>query len=143
MPTHLFVYGTLRPASRQPMARRLAIQATLIGPGSAPGALYDFGAYPGAAFHPKGNGRVAGEVYALKTGGKLLRAIDAYEGCAEDGTATNYGFARLAILVTLDAGPSLMAWSYGLWEVPRPGRRVPRGDWLAHLAARTPRAAPR
>ena len=125
------------------MAQRLRARAKLLGRGSAPGLLYDLGAYPGAFFGPTYKQRVRGEVFALPAGDPLLRAIDAYEGCAEDGSATNSGFERLAIIVTLDTGRQLEAWSYGLQKAPRPARPNPSGDWIVHLAARKPRAARR
>ena len=53
MPSHLFVYGSLRSESAHPMARRLRVSARLIGKGSARGVLYDLGAYSGARFGPE------------------------------------------------------------------------------------------
>jgi gamma-glutamylcyclotransferase (GGCT)/AIG2-like uncharacterized protein YtfP len=125
------------------MARRLRARAKPLGRGSAPGLLYDLDAYPGAFFGPEHRQRVLGEVFALPVGDPLLRAIDVYEGCSEDGSATNSGFERLSIIVTLDTGRQLEAWSYGLRDAPRPARPIPSGDWIAHLAARKLRAARR
>ncbi len=142
MPIHLFVYGTLRRASRHPMARRLGAQGRLIGEGEAQGVLYDLGAYPGALFDPASAQRVVGEVYALQASDPLLRAIDAYEGCAE-GEATNSGFRRIPLKVTLPGGRQLEAWSYGLAARPPRARPIPSGDWIAHLGLRKPRARQR
>jgi gamma-glutamylcyclotransferase (GGCT)/AIG2-like uncharacterized protein YtfP len=142
MPIRLFVYGTLRGVSPHPMARRLAARAKLLGAASAPGVLYDLGAYPGALFDLASRGRVRGEVYALHASDPLLRAIDAYEGCAE-GEATNSGFRRVPLVVTLDGGRQLEAWSYGLAARPPRARPIASGDWIAHLAIRKPRARQR
>ncbi len=138
MPEHLFVYGTLRSVSAHPMARRLGAQGCLIGEGEAQGTLYDLGAYPGALFDPASAQRVVGEVYAVHATDPLLRAIDAYEGCAE-GEATNSGFGRIALQVRLSGGRQLKAWSYGLAARPPRARPILGGDWIAHLARRKPR----
>jgi gamma-glutamylcyclotransferase (GGCT)/AIG2-like uncharacterized protein YtfP len=139
MPVHLFVYGTLRRASLYPMARRLQAKARLLGNGSVPGLLYDFGTHPGAVFGPELYQRVLGEVFALRTSDPLLAAIDAYEGCAKE-SESEFDFRRIKVAVTLDTGRRLEAWSYGLHEVPRPARPITSGDWIAQLAARRPRA---
>jgi hypothetical protein len=85
------------------------------------------------------NRRVIGEVLALAAGDPLLRDSDEYEGCNEDGEST-YGLGRIAVPVTLDGGPRLEAWGYGLQRPPRPARPILSGDWVAHLAARKPAA---
>jgi gamma-glutamylcyclotransferase (GGCT)/AIG2-like uncharacterized protein YtfP len=138
MAVYLFVYGTLRRASRHPLARRLHAHARPIGEGEASGTLYDLGAYPGALFDSASVQRVSGEVYALHATGKLLGAIDAYEGCPE-GKATNSGFRRILLQVTLPGGRQLEAWSYGLAARPPRARPIASGDWIAHLAIRKPR----
>jgi len=138
MPVHLFVYGTLRSESLHPMARRLQAQARLLGNGSVPGLLYDFGTHPGAVFGPELYQRVLGEVFALRAGDPLLAAVDAYEGCTNE-SESKLGFRRIKVAVALDTGHRLEAWSYGLREVPRPGRPIMSGDWIAQLAARRPR----
>jgi gamma-glutamylcyclotransferase (GGCT)/AIG2-like uncharacterized protein YtfP len=138
MPIHLFVYGTLRRASGHPLARRLGARGRLIGEGEAQGTLYDLGAYPGALFDPACAHRVVGEVYALHASDPLLRAIDVYEGCAE-GEATNAGFRRNPLQVTLPGGRQVEAWSYGLAARPPRPRPIASGDWITHLAIRKPR----
>jgi gamma-glutamylcyclotransferase (GGCT)/AIG2-like uncharacterized protein YtfP len=139
MPVHLFVYGTLLSASLHPMARRLQAQARLLGNGSVPGLLYDFGAYPCAKFGPELKQRVLGEVFALRAGDPLLAAIDDYEDCANE-SESQFGLRRIKVAVTLDTGRRFEAWTYGLHQVPRPGRPIMSGDWIAQLAARRPRA---
>ena len=85
MPQHLFVYGTLRSEFPHPLALRLKSQAKLVGKGSAPGVLYDFGWYPGAVFDADARTRVIGDVFALKNAERLLAQLDHYEGTAEPG----------------------------------------------------------
>ena len=63
MTEFLFVYGTLRSEFPHPLAKRLSTQAKLIGKGSTPGLLYDFGWYPGAKFDPNSRTHVIGEVF--------------------------------------------------------------------------------
>jgi gamma-glutamylcyclotransferase (GGCT)/AIG2-like uncharacterized protein YtfP len=139
MPNQLFVYGTLRSQSGHPMARRLARQARLIGKGSAPGALYDLGAYPGAVFSPDRKRQVTGEIFALTSGGRLLRLLDAYEGCASEDAAET-ALRRIEIEVRLPTGSTVEAWTYALETAPAKARWIDGGDWILHLRSRTPRA---
>ena len=87
MTDYLFVYGTLRSEFPHPLARRLQAQAKFIGKGSTPGALYDFGWYPGARFDPHARTHVIGEVFSIKNAERLLAELDHYEGTAEPGNA--------------------------------------------------------
>ena len=137
MPDHLFVYGTLRAGSAHPMAHRLRVGARLIGRGSTPGFLYDFGDHPGAVFDPNARYRVIGDMLELKAGPRLLADLDRYEGFtgAEDDM-----FRRIAIKVALDKGGAIEAWTYGLQEAPR-ARLIGTGDFIADRRARAPRAA--
>ena len=70
--TTLFVYGTLRPGFPilWPSASALGPSSSARGP--TPGALYDFGWYPGAKFDPDSRTRVVGEVFPLKHADRLL-----------------------------------------------------------------------
>jgi gamma-glutamylcyclotransferase (GGCT)/AIG2-like uncharacterized protein YtfP len=131
-PTHIFVYGTLRSESDHPMARRLRSQARLIGKGSVPGRLYDFGAYPGALFDAQEKRRVVGEVFMLKGGGRLLAELDAYEG-------TDPLYERRVLAVKLADGGMVEAWAYGVNQTPQ-ARLIPGGDFIVHQNLRKPRA---
>jgi len=137
MPDHLFVYGTLRAESGHPMARRLRVGAKLIGRGSAPGALYDFGSYPGAVFDPEARYRVIGDLFKLGPNPRLIADLDKYEGFkGEDDDL----FRRIAIEVSLDQGGKVEAWTYGLKDAPR-ARLIGAGDFIADRRLRAPRAA--
>ena len=124
------------------MAHRLRVGARLIGRGSTPGFLYDFGDHPGAVFDPNARYRVIGDLFELKAGPRLFadldRAdLDRYEGFtgAEDDM-----FRRIAIKVALDKGGAIEAWTYGLQEAPR-ARLIGTGDFIGDRRARAPRAA--
>jgi gamma-glutamylcyclotransferase (GGCT)/AIG2-like uncharacterized protein YtfP len=137
MPDHLFVYGTLRADSGHPMARRLRVGAKHVGRGSAPGALYDFGDYPGALFGADERYRVIGDVFRLGPNPRLLADLDKYEGFtgADDDL-----FRRIAIEVRLDQGGTVEAWTYVLRETPR-ARLIGAGDFIADRRMRMPKAA--
>ena len=146
MPDHLFVYGTLRAESGHPMARRLRVGAKLISRGSAPGALYDFGHYPGAVFGPDARYRVIGDVFRLRPNPRFLADLDKYEGVtpAEDEETewpeAEGMFHRILIEVRLDRGGTVEAWTYGLKEAPR-ARLIGAGDFIADRRLRAPKAA--
>lgn len=131
-PRHIFVYGTLRSESDHPMAQRLRMQARFVGKGSAPGLLYDLGAYPAAVFSGSQTRRIIGDVFAFKRGGKLLEELDAYEG-------TDPLYERLPLEVRLVDGGTVEAWTYGVREAPN-ARLIPSGDFIVHWNQRNPRA---
>jgi gamma-glutamylcyclotransferase (GGCT)/AIG2-like uncharacterized protein YtfP len=137
MPDHLFVYGTLRADSGHPMARRLRVGAKHIGRGSAQGALYDFGDYPGAVFDADARYRVIGDVFRLGPNPRLLADLDKYEGFtgADDDL-----FRRISIEVRLDQGGTVEAWTYALRETLR-ARLIGAGDFIADRRMRMPKAA--
>ena len=137
MPEHLFVYGTLRAGGIHPMAHRLRVGAKLIGRGSAPGMLYDFGDHPGAVFTRDSKYRVIGDVFELKAGPRLLADLDRYEGFTGGDDDM---FRRIAIEVALDKGGKVEAWTYGLAEAPR-ARLIGTGDFIADRRLRVPKAA--
>jgi gamma-glutamylcyclotransferase (GGCT)/AIG2-like uncharacterized protein YtfP len=133
----LFVYGTLRAASRHPMAHRLRSGAKALGRGSAAGTLYDLGYYPGAMFGADQRGRVVGEVYAFRQGSRLDAELDCYEGGPQDDEGAMYGLVEIE--VALDSGGTLNALSYALRRPPFWARPVASGDWIAHTKARSAR----
>jgi gamma-glutamylcyclotransferase (GGCT)/AIG2-like uncharacterized protein YtfP len=137
MPILLFVYGTLRSESPHPMARRLRAGAKLLGKGSAPGVLYDFGYYPGATFAIEVKTRVTGELFAVNSGSPLKTALDIYEGAETDAIGSMYG--PVEIEVELDRGGKRSAIVYALKRVPRFAKPVASGDWIAHRRLRAAR----
>lgn len=137
MAEHLFVYGTLRAESIHPMAHRLRVGAKHVGRGSAPGALYDLGEYPGAVFAVDSRYRVVGDLFQLGPNKRLLADLDKYEGVSggEDDL-----FKRIQVEVALDKGGAVEAWSYGLIRTPR-ARLIGTGDFISdrHLRPLSPR----
>jgi gamma-glutamylcyclotransferase (GGCT)/AIG2-like uncharacterized protein YtfP len=131
-PGYIFVYGTLRAESAHPMARRLRARARHIGQGTAPGRLYDMGWYPAAVFDEGEKRRIIGDVFALKTGGRLLAELDAYE-------SGDPNYARVRLQVKLAKRGMVEAWAYSVSEAPK-ARLIPSGDFIAHRNARRPRA---
>ena len=131
VPTHIFVYGTLRAGHDHPMARRLAMGARHVGTARVRGRLYDCGWYPAALFDESEARHIVGDVYALKPGGRLLAELDAYE-------AGDPNYARAPLEVALAGGSKILAWAYGVTKAPN-ARLIPSGDFIAHRNARKPR----
>jgi gamma-glutamylcyclotransferase (GGCT)/AIG2-like uncharacterized protein YtfP len=77
---HLFVYGTLRSAFRNPYARLLAQESVLLGPARLRGRLYQLGNYPGMLAPLAPQDWVTGELYQISTAPGLLSKLDEYEG---------------------------------------------------------------
>lgn len=130
-PDHIFVYGTLRPESDHPMARRLSSQARHVGKGSVPGRLYDMGWYPAALFDGNERCRIIGDVFAIPSASRLLAELDAYE-------AGDPNYARAVLDVNLANGGSVAAWAYGVRDVPN-ARLIPSGDFIAYRNAKARR----
>src|SRR5262249_5253665 len=129
---YLFVYGTLRRAGGHPMAHFLTAHARLVGAASAPGRLYDLGAYPGMVDAADESERVRGEVYELHEPEATLTALDRYEGCGPQDPRP-WLYERQLTAVTLDGGGRLSAWVY-LYRGPLTGARpIPSGDYLPAL----------
>ena len=127
MAEHLLVYGTLRAESIHPMAHRLRVGAKHVGRGSARGALYDFGEYPGAVFAADSRYRVIGDLFQLGPNKRLLADLDKYEGINGDEDDL---FKRVQVEVALDKGGTVEAWTYGLIQTPR-ARLIGTGDFIS------------
>jgi gamma-glutamylcyclotransferase (GGCT)/AIG2-like uncharacterized protein YtfP len=131
-PNHIFVYGILRTESLHPMAQRLRMGARHVGKGSAPGVLYDLGAYPAALFSEDATARVHGDVFELKPDGRLLAALEEFE-------LSGSLYRRLVREIALAKGGSVEAWAYGVIEPPR-AKLIGSGDFIVHVNARKRRA---
>jgi gamma-glutamylcyclotransferase (GGCT)/AIG2-like uncharacterized protein YtfP len=107
----LFVYGTLMPRSRHPMAIRLASESVSLGPATVCGRLYNLGSYPGALPSDDPRHKVHGMMVKLHRPRHGLRWLDAYEGCGESDTEP-HGFKRVIIAARLMAGRTVNAWIY-------------------------------
>lgn len=134
----LFVYGTLRSGGGHAMSQFLAARSRFVSPASAPGRLYDLGAFPGMVEAANTDERVRGEVCELKEPEATLAALDRYEGCGPENPQP-WLYERVLAVVTLETGEQVPAWLY-LYRGPLgQARHMPSGDYL--LAGR-PEAAP-
>ncbi len=116
----LFVYGTLRKGSNNPLARRLFKEADYQDEAMMRGRLYDLGGYPGAVDSSALHELVWGDLFRLPRPGPLLKALDEYEGCGENIPAPGE-FRRELRLVSAWA-QMRWAWVY-LYDGDLAGRR--------------------
>lgn len=119
-PSHLFVYGTLRPGEVRwhhlaPYVTDDGVDATV------PGAVYDTGlGYPAAVFVPAaGSGVVRGRVYGLVDDEGALAHLDEVEGAVR-------GLYRRVGVVT---STGVTAWAYECGDPDLLVRRIDSGDW--------------
>ena len=132
---YLFVYGSLRGASRHPMQRRLAARARHCGTARFRGVLYELDGYPGAVPCYQLQSWVQGDLYQLNCS-ELLHELDRYEGIGAD-YAEPYEYHRRQVAVELPSGAPLTAWIY-LYNWTLAGRRqIADGDYLPMLGARS------
>lgn len=129
---NVFVYGTLRQGGVREMPR-LFPQCPFVGFGTAPGRLYDFGAYPG--FLPDADaGDVIGEVYEVPA--IVLQALDDIERYEPHNEADSY-YLRREVHVTLQDGQQICAWVYvcssRFYDCSDP---IAGNDWIAHASAK-------
>ena len=117
----LFVYGTLRPFVDSEMARWLRGAARHLGAATAPGRLYDLGAYPGMRRARGYRERVVGDVYRV-TNPRVFRVLDRYETT----------FIRERCVVTLDRGGHSAAWTYRYRYGVAGAMRIASGDYRVH-----------
>jgi gamma-glutamylcyclotransferase (GGCT)/AIG2-like uncharacterized protein YtfP len=117
----LFVYGTLRPFVDIEMARWLRGAARYLGPATAPGRLYDLGAYPGMKAARAYRERVVGDVYRV-TNPRIFRVLDRYET----------KFVRERCVVKLDRGVRRTAWAYRYRYGVSGATRIASGDYRVH-----------
>ena len=125
----LFVYGTLMPGSRHPMARRLEAQSAYLGPGWTSAKLYSLGWYPAAIPSSAPGSRVYGEVMRLHNPQATLSWLDAYEGCAP-GQLEPHAYQRVIVPVMLNSGDKIDAWVY-FYKLPiHSARHLPSGRFV-------------
>jgi gamma-glutamylcyclotransferase (GGCT)/AIG2-like uncharacterized protein YtfP len=103
----LFVYGTLRPRSRHPMADFLAKRGQYRGEAKVAGQLFDLGRYPAAAPSSAAGEWVHGDLYEIDD--VTLAELDQYE--VEESPGASY-FARRLEDVTAANGGVVSAWVY-------------------------------
>jgi len=129
MQDYLFAYGTLRPGLTPPSVRPLVARLHWIGAGSAPGRLYDLGAYPGAIFDPAAETQIAGGVFALpEDAASLLKQLDDYEGFSAADNANSL-FVRFRVAVRLADRREIGCWAYGYNREVEQASLIVGGDY--------------
>jgi gamma-glutamylcyclotransferase (GGCT)/AIG2-like uncharacterized protein YtfP len=128
---HVFVYGTLRQGDVRDITR-LQPAPRFVGTGSVAGVLYDLGPYPGLLLG--GEGRVAGEVYAISAG--LERVLDEIEEVWPQQTGE---YAKRDVAVQMDGAAEAAGPVCLVYEI-NPGRLVgcpviTGGDWRQRNSA--------
>jgi gamma-glutamylcyclotransferase (GGCT)/AIG2-like uncharacterized protein YtfP len=103
----LFVYGTLRPRCRHPMADFLARRGVYRGEARVAGQLFDLGRYPAAVPRAQPNQWVHGDLFDLDE--ITLAELDRYEAVESPGVSY---FGRRLETVSLDSGETVQAWVY-------------------------------
>ena len=128
---YLFVYGTLLSAIPSSMAKFLRRRATLVGPATTTGTLYDLGMYPG--FQVIGTDRVCGELYQLEESRRreTLEMLDSYEGVTGEPEDE---YRHENIPCRLAGGREQSALTYVLKRVPKSARAIPGGDYAAFFS---------
>jgi gamma-glutamylcyclotransferase (GGCT)/AIG2-like uncharacterized protein YtfP len=125
---YLFIYGTLRPASRHPAHRLLATGAERIGAGWLRGRLYEVSGYPGAVLSDDPGDRVVGEIYRLTDPAGTLPALDDYEEASEHFPPPRE-YRRCRAEVRLADGRFIAAWAYLYNRSTENLRPIPGGDY--------------
>jgi gamma-glutamylcyclotransferase (GGCT)/AIG2-like uncharacterized protein YtfP len=99
----LFVYGTLRRASKIEIARLFRANAKFVGTGRMPGRLTRSQPHRGVVRSNHPDDWILGEVFELNDPDQLLPILDDYEGSE---------YKRTSVPVVLDSGKRLRAWMY-------------------------------
>lgn len=135
MTERLFVYGTLRKDSPQPMAKLLVENSRFLGTASTQGALYDLGRYPGMVPSNNPDHTTFGELFELTNPQKVLGPLDEYEECSENYPKPTL-YERKLCQVRQESGETVDAWSY-IYNRNVDGHIfVQDGDYMAHLSGK-------
>jgi len=109
-PSHLFVYGTLRPGHAPPLIAKVVARLSVIGPASLPGRLYHLGSYPGCKLEVDGESLIHGQVLHIPDAAALAR-LDWYEDYVASDQAGSL-FVRRPSRATLASGQPIPVWVY-------------------------------
>ncbi len=138
----LFVYGSLRPGSRNPHAVFLLARCRAFGPATMPGRLFRNGTHFAALHEPESDNRVLGDVMELPSDRavEMLTSLDRYEGIGA-GLLNPPSYNRAHVPVILTDGTLLTCWAW-LWNLPVNGmKHVRHGDALKAINGGAPKAA--
>jgi gamma-glutamylcyclotransferase (GGCT)/AIG2-like uncharacterized protein YtfP len=100
---YLFVYGTLRRASKIKTARLFHANAEFVAVARMNGRLERSHPHRGVVRSDEPDEWIAGEVFQLNDPRKLLPILDEYEGSQ---------YKRTSVPVELESGKRLRAWMY-------------------------------
>jgi len=125
----LFVYGTLRRATRSEMYHVLARHAELVGEATYQGKLYNVDYYPGVVPSDDPADAVQGEVYRLRNARVVLSRLDQYEECGH-GFPEPTEFVREIQKVHVRGGETVPAWIYLYNRTTANLELVQSGDFL-------------
>lgn len=144
MSIYVFIYGTLRAGEindlAQAAAKRGLAPARYVGPATVPGALVDFGDWPGLV--PVADGRrVRGDIYEVTPA--LVALMDEIEEYVPDQPCC---FVRRPVLAQPLAPPDAVPVACQYYPI-NPALRgaaadVADEDWVTYRRGRDARAAP-
>lgn len=129
----IFTYGTLMSTATCEVGRAeraaMARCATLGGPASLRGRLFDVGLYPAAVPTPLALSRIHGEIWRLpRVHDDLLAMLDRYEGCGP-GSERMPPYRRTRVQVRTPNGQPVETWMY-VWNRSTAGLMpIPGGRW--------------
>jgi gamma-glutamylcyclotransferase (GGCT)/AIG2-like uncharacterized protein YtfP len=128
----VFFYGTLMAGFDRRRRAGIDDKLTYVGRGSIVAALFDLGIYPAAI--PALEGRVWGELYAMRDADIVLAALDEIEGYRA-GDPDRSLYTRGEADVLLPDGSAARAWVYFYNAPLGQAPRIPSGDYLEHVNA--------
>jgi gamma-glutamylcyclotransferase (GGCT)/AIG2-like uncharacterized protein YtfP len=109
-PTHLFVYGTLRPGLAPAVIADAVNGLQVVGPATVAGRLYGLGAYPGCVLDGA-CGRVVHGVLLEIGDPAVLERLDWYEGYAAHDARGSL-FTRTTCRAAVADGGQVFSWIY-------------------------------
>ena len=109
-PTHLFVYGTLRPGLAPSVIADVVERLRVVGPATVAGRLYSLGAYPGCVPDTDCERLVHGVLLKINDPAVLER-LDWYEGYAAHDARGSL-FTRTTCRATTANGGQVFSWIY-------------------------------
>ncbi|MEO8026524.1 MAG: gamma-glutamylcyclotransferase family protein [Bryobacteraceae bacterium] len=116
----IFVYGTLRRSAPNNKTHLFADTAVYLNSGQTLGRLYLISWHPGMIPGEAGEW-VRGEVWKLNDAGAAFSVLDEYEGP---------DYQRMQVIVQMDSGSNLEAWTYFYTGSVEGKDRIESGDWV-------------
>lgn len=138
MNNRLFIYGTLLRGMQNPMAERLAHEASFVAEATFAGKMYlvhdGDRVYPGVIASAETQDCVYGEIFQLKQPTVSFQFLDAYEMCSAEYPPPQ-AYLRCEVLVNTLSGQPTQTWIYLYrWPVDE-SWRLESGDFRRYVAA--------